>query len=133
MSVVSEKILFMKRFLLRRAVLSLSTEALIDRGEPDIPLKMLTIWTSTRKRTVETGHILEEKGYRVRQRSQLSQINPGVCEKKSEKRIRIEYPDEVAKHEADPYHHRYPRAEVSDPSSQYMLCADSPSRTTIWQ
>ena len=133
MSVVSEKILFMQRFLLRRAVLSLSTEALIDRGEPDIPLKMLTIWTSTRKRTVETGHILEEKGYRVRQRSQLSQINPGVCEKKSEKRIRIEYPDEVAKHEADPYHHRYPRAEVSDLSSQYMLCADSPSRTTIWQ
>ena len=113
-------------------LLSLSTEALIDRGEPDIPLKMLTIWTSTRKRTIETGHILEEQGYRVRQRSQLSQINPGVCEKKSEKRIRIEYPDEVAKHEADPYHHRYPRAEVSDSSSRYLLFADSPSRTTIW-
>lgn len=87
---------------------------MIDRGGPDIPLKMLTIWTSTRKRTIETGHVLEEKGYRVRQRSQLSQLNPGVCEKKSEKRIRLEYPDEVAKHEADPYHHRYPRAEVSD-------------------
>ena len=29
----------------------------------------------------------------------------------SEERIREEYPLEVEKHEADPYHHRYPRAE----------------------
>ncbi|CAD6572445.1 MAG: hypothetical protein ASARMPREDX12_005224 [Alectoria sarmentosa] len=86
-------------------------QALVGRGGPDNPSKMLTIWTSTRKRTIETGHFLEEKGYRLRQRSQLSQLNPGVCEKKSERRIRLEYPDEVAKHEADPYHHRYPRAE----------------------
>lgn len=42
----------------------------------------------------------------------MSQLNPGVCEKMSERRIRLEYPDEVAKHETDPYHHRYPRAEV---------------------
>ena len=97
-------------------MLSLKIEAMIERGGPDVPLKMLTIWTSTRKRTTETGHFLEEKGYRVRQRSQLSQLNPGVCEKKTERRIRLEYPDEVAKHEADPYHHRYPRAEVSGPA-----------------
>jgi 6-phosphofructo-2-kinase/fructose-2,6-biphosphatase 4 len=43
----------------------------------------------------------------------MSQLNPGVCEKLSEKKIRDKYPDEVAKHEQDPYHHRYPRAEVS--------------------
>ena len=43
----------------------------------------------------------------------MSQLNPGVCEKMSERRIRAELPDEVTKHEADPYHHRYPRAEVS--------------------
>ena len=88
-------------------------QSLIDRGGPDIPLKMLTVWTSTRRRTVETSQYLYEQGYRVRQRSQMSQLNPGVCEKKSEGRIRIEYPEEVAKHEQDPYHHRYPRAEVS--------------------
>lgn len=105
-------------------MLSVNTEAMIDRGGPDIALKMLTIWTSTRKRTTETGQFLEEKGYRVRQRSQLSQLNPGVCEKKSERRIRLEYPDEVAKHEADPYHHRYPRAEVSDPPYQCLLYAE---------
>ena len=87
-------------------------QALRNRGGPDIPLKPLTLWTSTRRRTVETSQYLYEKGYRVRQRSQLSQLNPGVCEKKSEQRIRLEYPEEVAKHEQDPYHHRYPRAEV---------------------
>ena len=87
-------------------------QALIKRGGPDAPLKTMTVWTSTRRRTVETAQFLYEKGFRVRQRSQMSQLNPGVCEKKSERRIREEYPEEVAKHGQDPYHHRYPRAEV---------------------
>ncbi|QMW32783.1 hypothetical protein G4B84_008214 [Aspergillus flavus NRRL3357] len=86
-------------------------QATIDQGETDYELKPLTVWTSTRRRTIETAKYLYEKGYKVRQRSQLSQLNPGVCEKMSEKKIREEYPDEVAKHELDPYHHRYPRAE----------------------
>ncbi|KAI9369792.1 6-phosphofructo-2-kinase-domain-containing protein [Aspergillus egyptiacus] len=86
-------------------------QAIIDQGDADYELKPLTVWTSTRRRTVETAKYLHEKGYKVRQRSQLSQMNPGVCELKSERRIREEYPEEVAKHELDPYHHRYPRAE----------------------
>ena len=99
-------------------------QAMIHRGGPDVPLKPLTVWTSTRRRTVETSQYLYEMGYRVRQRSQMSQLNPGVCERKSEKRIRLEYPDEVAKHEQDPYHHRYPRAEVSDDLSGCNRWAD---------
>lgn len=87
-------------------------QALIKRGGADTPLKPLTVWTSTRRRTVETSQYLLKKGFKVRQRSQMSQLNPGVCEKMSERRIRLEYPDEVEKHETDPYHHRYPRAEV---------------------
>lgn len=75
-------------------------------------LKPLTVWTSTRRRTVETARFLHAAGFRIRQRSQMSQLNPGVCEKMSERRIREKFPEEVAKHEADPYHHRYPRAEV---------------------
>jgi len=75
--------------------------------------KPLTVWTSTRRRTIETSKFFGDEGYRVRQRSQMSQLNPGVCEKMSEKRIREELPKEVKKHEQDPYHHRYPRAEVS--------------------
>ncbi|GAB1215054.1 hypothetical protein ATERTT37_004237 [Aspergillus terreus] len=80
-------------------------QAMIDQGETDYELKPLTVWTSTRRRTIETAKYLYESGYK------LSQLNPGVCEKMSEKRIREEYPEEVAKHELDPYHHRYPRAE----------------------
>ena len=92
-------------------------QALVERGGADVQLKRLTIWTSTRRRTLETSRYLYNLGYQVRQSSQMSQLNPGVCEKMSESRIRTEYPDEVAKHEADPYHHRYPRAEVRLPFS----------------
>lgn len=87
--------------------------ASIAKGGSTAPLKPLSVWTSTRKRTVETAEYLASLGYQVRQRSQMSQLNPGVCEKMSERRIRKEYPEEVEKHELDPYHHRYPRAEVS--------------------
>jgi 6-phosphofructo-2-kinase/fructose-2,6-biphosphatase 4 len=89
--------------------------ALIAKSGSTAPLKPLSVWTSTRKRTVETSEYLASLGYQVRQRSQMSQLNPGVCEKMSERRIRLEYPEEVEKHELDPYHHRYPRAEVSHP------------------
>ncbi|KAK5662776.1 hypothetical protein OQA88_6184 [Cercophora sp. LCS_1] len=86
-------------------------QALIDQGGSDAPLRPLSVWTSTRLRTVQTAEPFKELGYKVRQRSQMSQINPGVCEKLSERVIRSMYPEEVEKHELDPYHHRYPRAE----------------------
>ncbi|PGH13179.1 hypothetical protein AJ80_06425 [Polytolypa hystricis UAMH7299] len=87
-----------------------SERALADQGE--VPeLTPLIVWTSTRRRTIETAQSFLEKGFKVRHRSQMSQLNPGVCEKMSERKIRQLYPDEVAKHELDPYHHRYPRAE----------------------
>lgn len=85
----------------------------IEKGGPDKPLKTLNVWASTRRRTFETAKYLAQEGIVVRQRSQMSQMNPGVCEKMTEDKIRDTYPDEVRKHEADPYHHRYPRAEVS--------------------
>lgn len=87
-------------------------QAAIKNGGRDLPLRPLTVWTSTRLRTVETAEPLKDLGYKIRQRSQMSQINPGVCEKLSERAIRAMYPEEVEKHELDPYHHRYPRAEV---------------------
>ncbi|EDN93223.1 hypothetical protein SS1G_09089 [Sclerotinia sclerotiorum 1980 UF-70] len=85
--------------------------ASIAAGGSDEPLKPLSVWTSTRKRTVETAEYLRGKGFRVRQRSQMSQLNPGICEKMSERALRRLYPEEVKMHELDPYHHRYPRAE----------------------
>ncbi|CAK7239812.1 MAG: hypothetical protein STHCBS139747_001247 [Sporothrix thermara] len=75
------------------------------------PLRPLTVWTSTRLRTVQTADYLKDRGYKVRQRSQMSQINPGVCEKLSDRALRTLYPEEVELHELDPYHHRFPRAE----------------------
>ena len=87
-------------------------QASIDEGGSDAPLRPLSVWTSTRLRTIQTAEPLKELGYKVRQRSEMSQINPGVCEKMSERAIRALYPEEVEKHELDPYHHRYPRAEV---------------------
>ncbi|EXF78495.1 hypothetical protein COL5a_000679 [Colletotrichum fioriniae] len=85
--------------------------ALVEKGGNAVPLRPLSVWTSTRCRTVQTADYLKNKGFKVRQRSQMSQINPGVCEKMSERAIRHLYPEEVEKHELDPYHHRYPRAE----------------------
>lgn len=86
--------------------------AKLHNGPDAPPLRPLTVWTSTRLRTIQTAEPLKEMGYKVKQRSEMSQINPGVCEKLSERVIRALYPEEVEKHELDPYHHRYPRAEV---------------------
>ncbi|XXH00335.1 hypothetical protein Hte_006679 [Hypoxylon texense] len=83
----------------------------IASGGSDVPLRPLTVWCSTRMRTLQTADNFKERGYKVRQRSQMAEINPGVCERLSERAIRRLYPEEVEKHELDPYHHRYPRAE----------------------
>jgi len=73
-------------------------KARLALGAPDQPSRPLIVWTSTRLRTVETARYLYETGYSVRQRSQMSQLNPGVCEKLSERRIRQEYPVSEARH-----------------------------------
>ncbi|KAI0157543.1 bifunctional 6-phosphofructo-2-kinase/fructose-2,6-bisphosphate 2-phosphatase [Xylariaceae sp. FL1272] len=85
--------------------------ALMAQGVSNVPLRQLTVWCSTRVRTLQTSDAFKERGYKVRQRTQMSQINPGVCERLSERAIRRLYPEEVEKHDLDPYHHRYPRAE----------------------
>ncbi|KAG6041063.1 hypothetical protein E4U41_006086 [Claviceps citrina] len=84
----------------------------VEKSEGQIaPLRPLTVWTSTRMRTVQTADYLGKKGYKVRQRSQMSQINPGICENMPESMISNMYPEEAEKHDLDPYHHRWPRAE----------------------
>ncbi len=87
-------------------------QSVTERTGAEPPLRPLTVWTSTRLRTIQTAVSLKDMGFKVRQRPQMSQINPGVCEKMSERAIRHWYPEEVEKHELDPYHHRYPRGEV---------------------
>ncbi|KAI0525680.1 bifunctional 6-phosphofructo-2-kinase/fructose-2,6-bisphosphate 2-phosphatase [Xylaria bambusicola] len=84
---------------------------LVSQGGGNIPMRQLTVWCSTRVRTLQTADAFKDRGFEVRQRTQMSQINPGVCERLSERAIRRLYPEEIEKHELDPYHHRYPRAE----------------------
>ncbi|TQV92168.1 6-phosphofructo-2-kinase [Cordyceps javanica] len=73
-----------------------------ESGETTASLPPLTVWTSTRLRTIQTADPLRDMNYKVRQRSQMSQLNPGICEKLSERVIRQLYPQEVEKHES--YH-----------------------------
>ncbi|KAK9474006.1 6-phosphofructo-2-kinase-domain-containing protein [Dipodascopsis tothii] len=99
--------------LLAGSLLELRQKEYDDRvanGDTD-PERKLVIWTSTRLRTQQTAAGFVEHGYRTRQRPQLAQINPGVCDGLSQAAIEEKYPEEVEKHKADPYRHRYPRAE----------------------
>lgn len=83
----------------------------VQNGGDPSAVRPLTVWTSTRRRTVETARHFEEMGLKVRQRPQMSQLNPGDLEKYTADQIKELYPDEAIKHNLDPYHHRYPRAE----------------------
>ncbi|KAA8914428.1 hypothetical protein TRICI_002926 [Trichomonascus ciferrii] len=71
----------------------------------------LTVWSSTRARTVETASYFAAVGLRTTQRTQLNQLNPGDAGGLSDDEVRMKYPTEYANHQRDPYHHRYPRAE----------------------
>lgn len=51
------------------------------------PARPLIVWTSTRRRTMETAQYLQNEGFSVRHRSLMSALNPGVCEKMSEAKI----------------------------------------------
>ncbi|KAI5303221.1 hypothetical protein KEM56_007776, partial [Ascosphaera pollenicola] len=79
-------------------------------GAPEAE-RPLIVWTSTRRRTIETAHPFLERGCRVRHRSQISRMNPGAVEKLPREEIKKQYPEELKKHDEDPYNHRYPRAE----------------------
>ena len=102
-------------------------QAMVDQTGVDIPLRALAVWTSTRLRAGETAEPLREMGYKIRERPEMSQINPGICEKMSERAIRHLYLEEVEKHELDPYHHRYPRAEVS----HFLACHPCSRRVSL--
>ena len=80
------------------------------RGEEGI--RPLTVWTSTRRRTIQTAGPFADLKYAIRPRQQLTQINPGVLDQLSKEEMLDLYPDEVAMHRKDAYHHRYPRGEV---------------------
>jgi 6-phosphofructo-2-kinase/fructose-2,6-biphosphatase 4 len=54
---------------------------------------------------------MAELGYKVIQRQQMHELNPGDVDGLSPEQLKEKYPEEWARSEKDPYAHRYPRAE----------------------
>ncbi len=104
-----------------------------DTMDCEEEMKPLTVWTSQRVRTIETAQSFGEAGHTVLQRTQLAQLNPGQLEKMTDDELDKEYPGEREKHDLDPYHHRWPRAEVSNSEavSTSNLTDNTLSRTTM--
>lgn len=83
----------------------------LEQGGCETELRRLTIWASTRRRTVQTASPLKEMGFAIREKTQLAQLNPGDAEKLSDDELRKTFPDHWEEHLQDSYHHRYPRGE----------------------
>ncbi|RLV86780.1 putative 6-phosphofructo-2-kinase/fructose-26-bisphosphatase [Meyerozyma sp. JA9] len=80
-------------------------------GVDGVDENSLVVWTSVKKRTMETTKYFAEKGVNIRHRIQLSQKNPGVVGGMDEAEIEKKFPSEYASFKQDPYHHRFSRAE----------------------
>ncbi|OBA20347.1 bifunctional 6-phosphofructo-2-kinase/fructose-2,6-bisphosphate 2-phosphatase [Metschnikowia bicuspidata var. bicuspidata NRRL YB-4993] len=70
------------------------------------------VWTSVKKRTIQTTQPFRDAGVNVRHRIQLSQRNPGVVAGMSDDEIQQKFPSEYALYLKDSYHHRFSRAEL---------------------
>lgn len=73
--------------------------------------KLFEVWTSQRRRSSHTAYPLAETGYKVIERSQLSEMNPGVVDGMSVDDVKQLYADEYERKLREPYSHRFPRAE----------------------
>lgn len=70
------------------------------------------VWTSVKRRTIETTRYFRDLGVPVRHRIQLLQKNPGVVSNMSDLEIKQQFPTEYELYMKDPYHHRFSRAEL---------------------
>ena len=73
--------------------------------------KAFEVWTSQRRRSSHTAYPLAEAGYKVIERSQLSEMNPGIVDGMSVEDVKRRFPDEYERKMREPYSHRFPRAE----------------------
>ncbi|CEG69522.1 hypothetical protein RMATCC62417_05583 [Rhizopus microsporus] len=73
--------------------------------------RLLTVWTSTQKKDLETAIPFVDENIPVRQQSVLNQLNPGESDGLSESELKEKYPEDFEKACENPYRHRYPRAE----------------------
>ncbi|KAG9120815.1 hypothetical protein FRC07_003541 [Ceratobasidium sp. 392] len=105
----------LKEFVIQRREKQLAERKKL--GMPVDESKKLTIWTSTRRRSHHTAWPFQKAGYKVEQKNQMCEINPGVWDGLSPELAWERYPDEWARFVKDPYGHRAPRAE-----SYHDLC-----------
>ncbi|KAK4056461.1 hypothetical protein OIO90_002604 [Microbotryomycetes sp. JL221] len=73
--------------------------------------RRLTVWTSARKRCLSTSKPMADLGYKIVERQQMYELNPGVIDGMTPTEIKELYPHEFKMHELYPYSHRYPRGE----------------------
>ncbi|ORY76206.1 6-phosphofructo-2-kinase-domain-containing protein [Leucosporidium creatinivorum] len=73
--------------------------------------RRLTVWTSARRRCLSTCKPIADLGYKVVERQQMYELNPGDVDGLTHQQIQELYPDEFKNHELYPYSHRYPRGE----------------------
>ncbi|KZT50960.1 bifunctional 6-phosphofructo-2-kinase/fructose-2,6-bisphosphate 2-phosphatase [Calocera cornea HHB12733] len=71
----------------------------------------LVVWTSTRRRSHHSAWPFQQAGYKVLQKSQMCEINPGIWDGLSPEEAMETYPDEYDRFAKDPYAFRAPRAE----------------------
>lgn len=69
------------------------------------------VWTAPRKRTYDTAKYFDDMGIKVRQRSQLQQLHPGLVADLTDDEIKEKFPGEYDEYLRDPYHFRFSRAE----------------------
>lgn len=74
--------------------------------------RLLSVWTSTQKKDLETAIPFVNEHIAVRQQSVLNQLNPGESDGLSENELQEKYKEDFEKACENPYRHRYPRAEV---------------------
>lgn len=81
-------------------------------GVDGVDDNLFVVWTSAKKRTIETTKHFREKNIKIRHRIQLSQKNPGIVGGMDTKEIAEKFPTEYEQFLKDPYHHRFSRAEL---------------------
>ncbi|EGV60894.1 hypothetical protein PSN45_001312 [Yamadazyma tenuis] len=83
----------------------------LPAGADGVDVNSMVVWTSVKKRTIESTKYFKAANINVRHRIQLSQKNPGVVGSMEEDEIKEAFPTEYEQYLKDPYHHRFSRAE----------------------
>lgn len=84
----------------------------LPAGADGVDENSLVVWTSVKKRTIETTKYFRLNAIKIRNRIQLSQKNPGIVGTMTQEEIAEKYPTEYEQFLRDPYHHRFSRAEL---------------------